>query len=169
MRLYFVRHGTAEEKLGKNDPERALTKEGREEIELVAPYLEAAVEEPMKLISSPYLRAEQTAEILREALGNREKIAPTNALLPDADWASLRKVLEDFDGAGAKSVVAVGHNPSISEMVARIVAGEDDARISMAKGAVACLEIDHLHGRPAGELKWLLTPKALRAKRRDKG
>lgn len=163
MRLFLVRHGTAEEKLGKRDPERALTKEGREEVALVAPLLAAALEEPLRLLSSPYLRAEQTAEVLREKMGLDEKIAPTDALLPESDWSALRGILDTFEGDGVKTVVAVGHNPSISLMVSRIVAGEDDARISMPKGAVACLDVDRLHGRPAGELKWLLTPKALRA------
>lgn len=167
MRLFLVRHGAAEEKLGKGDPERALTKEGREEVALVAPVLKAALDEPLKLLSSPYLRAEQTAEVLREKMELDEKIAPTDALLPESDWSALRGILETFERDGVKAVVAVGHNPSIELMVSRIVAGEDDARISMPKGAVAYLEVDRLHGRPAGELKWLVTPKALRAKKKD--
>jgi len=165
VRLYLVRHGAAEEKLGKNDAERSLTAEGRDDLLVVADRLRGAVEHPLRLLSSPYLRAEQTAEILRERLSIKEKIVATNALLPEADWGQLRAVLAPLVAQGAANVLAVGHNPSISVMIATIVAGDEDARISMAKGAAACLEVDDLHGRPAGELKWLLTPRALRGPR----
>lgn len=165
VKLYLVRHGAAEDKLWKSDAERALTAQGRDDLLLVADRLRGAVEHPLRLLSSPYLRAEQTAEILRERLGIKEKLAPTNALLPEADWGQLRAVLEPLAAQGVANVVAVGHNPSISLMVATIIAGDEDARVSMAKGAAACLEIDDLRGRPAGELKWLLTPRALRGPR----
>ena len=69
MRLFLVRHGSAEEKAGRADSERALTQEGRHEVASVCPAIAAALEPPTRLLSSPYLRAEQTAEILRETLG----------------------------------------------------------------------------------------------------
>ncbi len=166
MRLFLVRHGTAEEKLGRPDPERALTRQGRDEVGDVCGAIAAALDPPVQLLSSPYLRAEQTAEVIRELLKLDAKILPTEALLPESDWPSLRGALEKLDVRGAETVVAVGHNPSISMMVGSIVAGQEDARISMAKGAAACLDIEHLHGRPAGELRWLVTPKAIRGARK---
>lgn len=153
------------EKLGKSDAERALTTQGRDDTILVADRLRGALEEPLRLLSSPYLRAEQTAEILRERLGINQKIAPTNALLPEGDWGQLRPVLEPMLAEGVAAAVAVGHNPSISLILAKIVSGSEDARLSMAKGAAACIELDNLHGRPAGELKWLVTPRVLRGHR----
>ena len=169
MRLFLVRHGTAEEKLGRADAERALTEAGRVEVAEVCAAIAAGLEGPARLLSSPYLRAEQTAEILREHLRMDAKIEPSEALLPEAEWPALRDALEALAAKGARTVVAVGHNPSISLMAARICAGDEEARISFSKGAVACIEIDELHGRPAGELKWLVTPKALRAAKKERG
>ena len=168
MRLFLVRHGTAEEKAGRSDPERALTDDGRSEVAVIAALVAQASEAPLRLLSSPYLRAEQTAEILREALEFKDKITPTDALLPDASWAELRALLQQAEDDGVHTVVAVGHNPSISQMVARIIAGEVEARVAMAKGAAACLEVDDLQRRPAGELKWLLTPRALQGRKKGK-
>jgi phosphohistidine phosphatase len=168
MRLFLVRHGSAEEKLGRPDPERALTDEGRKEVAAVSPAIAAALDPPTRLLSSPYLRAEQTAEILRESLGLDAKIQASEALLPDSDWPALREALQALSATGAKSFVVVGHNPSISMIAAAICAGDENGRIGFAKGAVACIDIDDLGGRPAGELRWLVTPKALRAAKRAK-
>jgi phosphohistidine phosphatase len=168
MRLFLVRHGSAEEKMGRPDAERALTAEGRSEVAAICPAIAAALEPPTRLLSSPFLRAEQTAEILRESLGIDSKIQPTDALLPESDWPALREALRALAPTGAQSFVVVGHNPSISMIAAAICAGDPNGRIGFVKGAVACLDIDDLGGRPAGELRWLVTPKALRAAKRAK-
>lgn len=163
VRLYLVRHGIAEEKGGKADAERTLTNQGRKDVAAVALALAGLVERPVKILSSPYLRAEQTAEIVRETLKVEEKLRVTDALSPESDWPTLRALLEEAEEDDAASVIAVGHNPSMSEICAAIVAGTTDARIALAKGAAACIELDDLHGRPAGELKWILTPSTIRA------
>lgn len=163
MRLYLVRHGAAEEKAGRRDAARALTSDGREDMALVATALGGSVERPLKIVSSPYLRAEQSAEVLREALQLQEKIEPSDALLPESDWAALRDVLKGYEAAGVRTVVAVGHNPSISLMCVRIFAGTEEAALELSKGAAACFDLDNLHGRPAGQLRWLVTPHALRS------
>lgn len=166
MRLFLVRHGTAEDKGGGSDAERALTPEGREEVADVSGSIRAAMDEPAALLSSPYLRAEQTAEVLRERLKLAAKLRATDALLPEGGWDALRPVLEDLHRQGVRAVIAVGHNPSISMMVGEALSREDGASIAMAKGAVACLDLDDLRRRPAGALKWLVTPKSLRGARR---
>jgi phosphohistidine phosphatase len=163
MRLFLVRHGQAEDKPGKEDAARALTAQGRSDIAAIAPLLASGLERPLRLLSSPYLRAEQTAEILRERLAIPEKLAATQALLPESDWSALRPLLEEFATEGVRCLIAVGHNPSISQMCGRIAGGSDEVRIALSKGAVACLLVDDLQGRPAGELLWLVTPSVLRA------
>jgi phosphohistidine phosphatase len=166
MRLFLVRHGTAEESASGGDPARALTDEGRSEVEEVSGAIAAAVQPPVELLSSPYLRAEQTAELLRERLKIAAKIRPTDAMLPESDWGALCEALRELDARGTKTVVAVGHNPSISQMVGGALADQGGARIAMAKGAVACIDLDGVGAGAVGELRWLVTPKALRGARR---
>ena len=163
MWLYLLRHGEAEEKPGKDDAARALTKAGREDVTTVALAVAPLLHRPLRILSSPYLRAEQTAEIFRETAAAAQKLEPCDQMLPESSWAELRAVLDKLAAQGAGAIIAVGHNPSISEMCGTIVGGAGDVRIPLSKGAMACLEIDNLHGRPAGELKWLITPKTVRA------
>lgn len=166
MRLFLVRHGSAEDPAGRADPERALTDEGRREVAEVSGAIAAAMEAPIEVLSSPYLRAEQTAEVLREILGIKPKLRATDAMLPDSDFGALRPALADLGARGTRTVIAVGHNPSISIMVGQAVAGGDGARVAMAKAAVACIDLDDLNGRAAGELRWLISPKAVRGAKR---
>jgi len=161
VRIYLVRHGHAEEKAGKDDAARALTAAGRRDIAAAAPCVAASLDRPLRVICSPYLRAQQSAEILRELLRIEERLQVSEALLPESDWGALREVLERFEEEGVRSVIAVGHNPSISQICASIVAGSPEARIELSKGSVACLEVDNLHGRPPGDLRWLVTPSLL--------
>jgi phosphohistidine phosphatase len=161
--LYLLRHGQAEEKAGKDDAARALTKAGREDVASVAMAVAPLLHRPLRILSSPYLRAEQTAEIFRETAAAAQKLEPCEQMLPESSWGALRPLLERLAGEGAGAIIAVGHNPSISEMCGTIVGGAGEVRIPLSKGAMACLEIDNLHGRPAGELKWLITPKTVRA------
>lgn len=158
MRLYLVRHGHAEDKAGKEDAARALTPAGRRDIAAVASYIAHGLESPVRVLSSPYLRAEQSAEILREALRLEGKLHATEALLPESDWPALRAHLLELEAGGVRSVIAVGHNPSISMICASIIAGSSDARIELPKGAVACIELDSFESRQPGDLRWLVTP-----------
>jgi phosphohistidine phosphatase len=165
VRLYLVRHGAAEDKGGRPDAERALTAQGREDVAIVASAIGPTVERPLNLVSSPYLRAEQTAEVLREALRFPEKIEPSDALLPESNWPKLRDVLARQEAAGVHTIIGVGHNPSISQICATILSGSDEVGLDFAKGAVACLDLEDLQGRPAGSLRWLVTPHMVRRAR----
>ncbi len=162
MRLYLLRHGAAEDKLGKEDAARALTKEGREDVAAVAVAVSPLIKRPVRVLSSPYLRAEQTAEVFRETVGAEGKLELTAALLPEGSWAALKGELDRLVEEGAEHVVAVGHNPSLSEMCGAIVSGTPFARVQMKKGAMACFAIDDLHGKMAGELQWMVTPRMVR-------
>jgi phosphohistidine phosphatase len=162
MRLYLIRHGTAEEARGGDDSLRALTDEGRREVEEVSGAIPRSSDLPVEIWSSPYLRAKQTAEILRRRLKLPGEIRLTDAMLPESGWSALRDALEEGGLMGTRTVLAVGHNPSISAMVGDACGG---ARIAMAKAAVACIDFDGRSGMGRGELRWLVTPKSLRGAR----
>jgi phosphohistidine phosphatase len=163
MWLYLLRHGEAEDKFDKEDAARALTKEGREDVAAVALAVSPLLKRPARVLSSPYLRAEQSAEVFRETAGVEEKLVLTAALKPEGSWGALKAELDRLVDEGVDAVVAVGHNPSMSEMCGAIVGGSAEVRLQMKKGAIACFRVDELHGRTPGELHWMVTPRMVRS------
>ena len=162
MQLYVVRHGIAidrEDPKSPPDPERYLTEEGIEKTKGVAKAVAALHISPDALISSPYVRARQTAEIFAAALDySKQKIRQTEALLPGAEpSAFFRELAKDKDSA---TVLCFGHAPHVDELVAAAV-GAKRHITSMKKAGVALIELKRV-SPPSGELVWLATPKLLR-------
>jgi phosphohistidine phosphatase len=103
-------------------------------------------------------RAHQTAEIVAEELGHKDSIVVDDALRPDASY-------EQFEGLLARhkdkdAIMVVGHNPSQTEFLNRLVTGTDREGIDFKKGAVA--RVDGEAGKPA-VLKWTMPPKVVKA------
>ncbi len=162
MHLYIVRHGIAidrEDPQCPPDPERFLTEEGIEKSKQVARGLAEIAEIPDLMLSSPYTRALQTAEIFAKALEySKEKIRKTDFLLPGAEPLQLfRELSRDKDS----SVVFVfGHAPHLDEVLSTALNSKHHIT-SLKKAGVALIELKRLVP-PAGELIWLSTPKILR-------
>lgn len=157
MRLYFVRHGIAEE-LATSDFDRALTTRGRRRVVASAKVMKRLGIAPRQIFSSPRLRARQTAEIIAEALNMRITLAESVNF--GFDVADLRRLSQSL--SADEEVMFVGHNPDMSLLVSEIT-GVD---APMKKGGLA--RIDTV-GRSVeeGELVWLIAPKvfdALQAK-----
>lgn len=161
MLLYLVRHGIAIDREDPNCPveaERHLTPKGVERTREVAAGLAALGLKPRGVLSSPFLRALQTAEIVCEEL----KIAPgklrrTPALLPEAPAAELFRELKKTH---AEEVICFGHAPNL-DMVIALAVGAAHPVTELKKAGVACVELPS----PAaghGVLQWVLTPKILR-------
>jgi phosphohistidine phosphatase len=162
MQLYIVRHGIAidrEDPQCPPDPERFLTEDGIEKTKQIAKGVAEIASVPELMISSPYLRAHQTAEIFAKALEYpKDKIAKSDALLPGAESLQLfRELSKDKDN----SVVYVfGHAPHLDDLIATAVASKHHIT-SLKKAGVAFLELKRLVP-PSAELIWLFTPKILR-------
>ncbi len=115
MELYLFRHGIAEEGApGQSDAKRALTDEGRKKTaEVVAAARRAGVE-PSLIISSPYVRAVETAQIAVEGFGCKAGIIRTETLVPfgspDKVWAELRGY------SGEAAILMAGHEPLLSSL-----------------------------------------------------
>jgi len=162
MLLYIVRHGIAidrEDPKCPSDPERYLTPEGIKRTCEVAKHIAVLIERPKVLISSPYVRAMQTAEIFAEGLGNtKSKIEKTDHLLPGADPSAF------FRELGRKkaldSVMCFGHAPQLDELISAALGVKKDLT-ELKKAGVACIELVHLQP-PAGKLVWLLAPRVVR-------
>jgi phosphohistidine phosphatase len=162
MQLFIVRHGIAvdrEDPKCPADPDRYLTEEGIEKTRQVAKGVAEVGAIPELMITSPYVRAWQTAEIFAEELEySKQKIRKSDLLLPGAEPLQLfRELAKDKDF----SVVFVfGHAPHLDDLLATAV-GTKHHITSLKKAGVALVELRRLVP-PSGELVWLATPKLLR-------
>jgi len=162
MQLYIVRHGIAidrEDPQCPPDPERFLTDEGMEKSKEVAKGVAEIGAVPDLMLSSPYLRAVQTAEIFASALEqNKQKIRKTDLLLPGADPMQLFRELAREKQASA--VFIFGHAPHLDDLIATAI-GSKHHVTALKKAGVALVELRRMVP-PSGELVWLATPKLLR-------
>ena len=162
MQLYIVRHGIAidrEDPKCPSDPERFLTEEGIEKTSEVAKGVSKIADTPELMLTSPYLRAAQTAEIFADALDYpKQKIRKTEALLPGAEPLQLMRELgKDKDQS---TVFVFGHAPHVDELLATVL-GSKHHISALKKAGVALVELRRLVP-PSGQLVWLATPKLLR-------
>jgi phosphohistidine phosphatase len=160
MILYIVRHGIAVDRADPKcppDPERPLTARGVQKTRSGALGLNALGARPDVLITSPYVRAAQTAEIFAEALGSSPaKIRISESLKPGGNPA---EVIKEIAHLRVREVMCLGHAPHLDQMISHL-AGARGVFTSLKKGGVACFEHTPALGR--WELRWIMTPKVLR-------
>jgi phosphohistidine phosphatase len=164
MQLYLVRHAIAfdrDPQAWPDDRDRPLTPEGQRRFRRAARGLRALGTAPDAVLSSRYVRAWQTAEILVEvALWPAPRPCP--ALESDADPADALTALDPY--AGGSAVALVGHEPHIHELESLLIAGEAGrAATEFRKGGVACLRLDGPAIPGAAVLLWHAPPRLLRA------
>lgn len=162
MQLYIVRHGSAVDRDDPKcpaDPQRYLTDEGKEKTRQVAKGVAEIAAMPDLILTSPYVRARQTAEIFAAVLEYpKQKIRETDLLLPGAEPLQLfRELAKEKESS---TVFVFGHGPNVDGLVAASV-GSKHPICSMKKAGVAAVELRRLLP-PSGELLWLATPKLLR-------
>jgi phosphohistidine phosphatase len=159
--LYLVRHGLAEERgdAWPDDTKRPLTDEGISRMRKAARGLARLGVSVEIVLTSPLVRARQTAEILAGALDPRPSLVNVDSLAPDGTYAS---VVADLEKHARKTRLAlVGHEPMIGELAAKILGTRHP--VEFKKGAVCRIDIDDLPPAGPGDLRWMLTPKILRA------
>lgn len=135
MRVWILRHGQAEPS-AINDAERRLTDAGRAEVADMAEQLAGHALEA--IIASPYRRAQQTAELMREQLGFRRSIITVEWLTPDSDpLAVLDELADRVEG----EVLLVSHQPLVGQLLSLLVDGHRQRHYPMPTAALACLEM----------------------------
>lgn len=162
MHLFIVRHGIAIERGAPKcppDPERFLTEEGIAKTRQSAKGVAALGSAADQLVSSPYVRSMQTAEIFAEALGfPAQKIRQSEALLPGADPLLIfRELAREKPGA---NVFLFGHAPQLDDLIAYAL-GCKRAVTALKKAGVAQIDLQRV-SPPAGTLVWVAPPKMLR-------
>ncbi len=157
MRLYLIRHAVAEprETWTSDDSSRPLTRKGVRSAQRVASALGRMGLDPGVVITSPYVRCAQTADILAEALRSPGLVDHDDRLEPGFGPRALADVLSGRQGHD--EVVLVGHEPDMSDVVAALTGG---SRVDFKKGAVARIDLYALDP-PAGLLAWLAPPSVL--------
>ena len=154
MKLFVLRHAIAEDRADGADSQRALTDEGRRKLSKVLLQARRAGLSPDCILTSPYVRARQTAEAAAEAVEFEGPLLVTDKLVPFSNpldlWEELRAYRE------AEQVLIVGHDPQLTELVC-MLAGAPGGAIPMKKAAMACFHLPGVGPRPQGTLSWLLT------------
>lgn len=162
MNLYLLRHGIAAVLGHENDfrdEQRALTTEGIAKMRQAAVGLRRLRIEFDAIISSPLLRARQTAEIVAKELKFRQSLQEWDELSPESTAeAVLRRLLDLRDRS---SVLLVGHQPSIGCLACYLLFGNARSSLPFKKGAVFCIGVSNPPPW-AGELLWMLPSRALR-------
>lgn len=155
MKVYFLRHGLAAERgeWERNDADRPLTDEGIDKMNRIAATLAALDLGLGAIVTSPLVRAKQTAEIVARTLDAR--LIEDARLAPGFSAELLRAVL--LDHPGAKAIMVVGHEPDFSATISALIGG---GSIICKKGGLALVELQDAGSRK-GELLWLVPPRIL--------
>jgi phosphohistidine phosphatase len=155
MKIYFLRHGLAGERSEwkRDDAERPLTDEGIEKMKRTAATLAALKLGLGVIVTSPLVRAKQTAEIVAHKLD--AQLIEDARLAPGFNAEQLRALLLDHPGANA--IMLVGHEPDFSDTISALIGG---GRIVCKKGGLALVDLRDAQSRK-GELVWLVPPKVL--------
>src|SRR5262245_29805654 len=162
--LYLIRHGIAEERgdAWPDDSKRPLSAEGmtrmRKSMRGLA-RLELTID---VILTSPLVRTRQTAEIVAAGLQPRPSIIAVDSLAPGGSQAAIFADLEKHSRKMRLGIV--GHEPGIGELAARLIGSRH--AVEFKKGAICRIDVDELPPSGPGELRWFLTPKALRALRK---
>src|SRR6186713_865239 len=157
MQIYLLRHGIAEDpRPGQADADRALTSEGIKRLREILKRARTASVAPSVILTSPYVRARQTAELAKEILGFEEELAPSSKLTPMASpvetWTEVRAFRRQ------PSLLLVGHEPHMSSFTGFLL-GTPELRMDFKKGAMVRIDLLELGVQPRGVLKWMMAPK----------
>jgi phosphohistidine phosphatase len=157
MQIYLLRHGVAEVgKAGSPDSDRALTPDGKRKLREVLQMARLAGVKPGLILTSPYRRAVETAEIAARVLGVRQSILHTKALVPSASvmdvWDEIRAHRSE------EQILLAGHEPLFGQLFAYLLAAPA-LQVDFKKGAIARIDMEQFNAQPRGVLRWFLPPK----------
>jgi len=165
MELYILRHGIAEEldlATSGRDSQRRLTPEGRKKMRGVAKGMQALEIKLDVILSSPFLRAQETAEIVAEVFGMAKDLHLLPALAADGNPKELIDELKEHHRKRG-AVLLVGHEPYLSRLISLLISGDTGISITMKKGGLGKLSTKSLQYGRCATLEWLLTPGQIRS------
>ena len=153
MLIYLLRHGDADQNSSLHDSERPLTELGRRQSETVARFLQRSNASINTIFCSSLQRAQQMAHPIRALLKVNQLIS-TEYLVPGSD---VMQLFEQVNSNISASILLVGHEPSLGELVSLLVTGDPRFRIEFKKSTLALVETTPPVQKGRGLLKWITT------------
>ena len=163
MDCVLVRHGSAVERdeWEGSDADRPLTERGAKRVAQVAAGLSRLDVQPTHVLSSPLIRAIETAKIVRRSLRVRPAVQIVDALLPDAPPNRLLAILHDLPPESC--VMCIGHEPHLGMVASVMLAGKASTAFPFKKAGACLIELS-IPAKPGrGVLRWWLSPDQFRA------
>jgi phosphohistidine phosphatase len=160
LELYLIRHGVAAERGEEypDDSKRPLTSDGIAGLKKEAKGLDALDVTFDQIITSPLVRARQTADIFAEFMSSKASVASSDALAPAGSPAA---VIQELGKYMKKARIAlVGHEPNLGELAGRLIGAR--APLPFKKGGICRIDFDVFPPKGKGQLRWLVTPRMLR-------
>ena len=158
MHLLFIRHAIATPSGGgMPDEDRPLTRAGEQSFRQIARMLARVLRKPQAILTSPFLRAQQTATIAAQAWGDmRPIVVPALAV---GDWPGVCRALASYKSDG--TVALVGHETWVSTVTARFLGSHTRRAFDYRKGGVALIDAENLEAC-RGTLLWFIPPRVFR-------
>lgn len=148
--LYVMRHGHAVNRAA-SDPERPLSTQGELQVRKAAQALAGV--SPDVFLASPYLRAQQTARLVKKTAVIPTDITTEEQITPDDHPVAVVRLLSGLENAG--EILMVSHNPLVSALVSLLVDGHYQGGYAMDTGSIACIDFDEILDTGQGTLRWL--------------
>jgi phosphohistidine phosphatase len=160
MDVFVLRHGEAgnRQKMTVVDTRRTLTAAGRKDIDEIAKGLLKLKIRPDQIITSPLVRARETADIVAKVQKSRS-VEEWEELKPEGNRQQFYGRLSKLKSES--TVLVVGHEPYLSTMICEII-GALGGHIVLKKGGLARVQIDAFVPKVSGKLRWLLSPRLLK-------
>jgi phosphohistidine phosphatase len=159
MNLYIIRHAIAVDEGTpeyEDDSQRPLTDKGKKKMRQIAKGLRTLGVGFDLILSSPYVRAKETAEIVADVLKMKKNIEFSENLIPMGDPDLL--IAEMNEKYNVNSIALVGHEPHLTALISLLVSENAGVDMTLKKGGVCNLSADDLHHSRKATLEWLLTP-----------
>ena len=169
LRCILFRHGIAadrEEWTGK-DGDRPLTDKGKRKVKLAAAGLRQLDVRPTRVLTSPLVRAVETAKLLHVTLAARSPLRTVDELLPNASPEKMIGLLDDLPAGSC--VVCVGHEPHLGMTASMMLSGRSSTALPLKKAGACLIELLAPVKPGRGWLVWWLTPGQLRTMGKGKG
>jgi phosphohistidine phosphatase len=159
MDLYIIRHAIAVDEGSpeyEDDSLRPLSDKGKKKMRQIANGLHELGVDFDLILSSPYIRAKETAEILADVFKIKKDVEFSDNLIPTGDPDLL--ISEINENYSVDSIALVGHEPHLTALIGLLVSENASIDMSLKKGGMCRLSADDLHHTRKATLEWLLTP-----------
>jgi phosphohistidine phosphatase len=155
MNIYLIRHGVSEGiSKGLKDFERKLTPEGELQIKNASLFWKNIIPGFDYILSSPYIRALQTAKIIASVYCHKQEIIIDKRLGCGSETDNLVEILNSFQ---AGEIAIVGHQPDLSNHLSRLISDSGIA-VEFKKGAIAKISFGNKMRAGKGTLEFIVPP-----------